>query len=244
MTKLATLVQPGARSPVSSDNDVNDSPIADLLDRWFPADDVGLQPLRAQLQFVRLPAGYEVFRRGDACRSYLLVVEGSVRVQALSAGGREVVLYRVTDAQSCVITTSCLISDETYPADGVTDTETTALVISQGVFNETLGRSKAFRQFVFANQGQRLSDLIRRIEEVAFGRVDARLARLLFDRSQHNNGNVSATHQQLASELGTAREVISRQLKTFEKQGWICVSRGNVKVQQPQALARIWKEAE
>jgi CRP/FNR family transcriptional regulator len=164
-----------------------------------------------------------------------------MRVQARSASGREVVLYRVTNAQSCVITTSCLISDETYPADGVTETETTTLVISKGVFNEVLGRSGTFRQFIFANQGQRLSDLIHRIEGVAFGRVDERLARRLFDHSQHHGGNVSTTHQQLASELGTAREVISRQLKIFEKQGWIRVSRGNVEVLQPQALEKIWK---
>lgn len=224
-----------------TDSALDDGPIAELLDRWFPSDDIGLQQLRTQLQYVQLPAGHVVFRRGDACRSYLLVVEGSMRVQALSAGGREVVLYRVTDAQSCVITTSCLISDETYPADGVTETLTTVLVVSQGTFNEALGRSRDFRQFVFSNQGQRLSNLIHRIEEVAFGRVDVRLARLLFDRSQHHGGHVVTTHQQLASELGTAREVISRQLKAFEKQGWVRVSRGNVEILQPRSLARLWR---
>ncbi len=226
-----------------TDNALNNGTIAALLDSWFPGNDVAMQQLRTQLQVVRLPAGYQVFRQGDACRSYLLVVEGRVRVQALSAGGREVVLYRVTDAQSCVITTSCLISDETYPADGVTETETTALVISQGVFNEALSCSSAFRRFVFANQGKRLGDLIHRIEDVAFGRVDVRLARLLFDRGQHLDGVVTATHQQLASELGTAREVISRQLKSFEKRGWIRVSRGSVEVLQPAALVKIWKNS-
>lgn len=227
---------------MSNDSALSGNPIAELLDQWFPGNDVSLQPLRAQLQLVSLPAGYQVFRRGDPCSSYFLVVEGSVRVQALSAGGREVVLYRVTDAQSCVITTSCLISDETYPADGVVETQTKAVVISRDIFDEALGRSRAFRQFVFSSQGKRLSDLIQRIEDVAFGRVDARLARLLFDRSRRHNGNITATHQQLASELGTAREVISRQLKVFEKRGWIQVSRGNVQVLQPQALASIWKD--
>ena len=215
-----------------------------LFDDWFPQDDIALEQMRRQLQVVELPAGYEVFRRGDACRNYLVVIDGSIRVQALSPGGREVTLYRVASGQSCVITTSCLISQEVYPAEGITEPETTALVLPQGAFNEMLGKSEAFRRFVFANQGQRLSDLIHRIEDVAFGRVDARLARLLFDRGKHSAGRVSATHQKLASELGTAREVVSRQLKVFERRGWIRVGRGRVEVLDAESLASVWKAAD
>jgi len=216
----------------------------DLLDQWFPGNDTVMQQLRAQVQFVKLAPDQSVFHRGDPCRNYLVVVSGSVRVQALSAGGREVVLYRVTDGQSCVITTSCLISHESYPAEGVTEAETLAMVIAQGLFNEALGKSEAFRRYVFANQGQRLSDLIQRVEDVAFGRVDARLARVLVDRCGNQPGLITATHQQLASELGTAREVVSRQLKVFGKNGWIVVHRGSVEVLRPHALSQVWKDAE
>jgi CRP/FNR family transcriptional regulator, anaerobic regulatory protein len=229
---------------VSTDSALNDSPIAELLDTWFPADDSELRTLRSHLQLVRLAPGYDLFRLGDACRNYLIVVEGCVRVQALSTGGREVVLYRVTDGQSCVITTACLISGEAYPAEGVTEIETTGLLVPQAIFDTALEHSAAFRRFVFANQGRRLSDLIQRIEDVAFGRVDVRLARHLLDRGRHHGSTITATHQQLAGELGTAREVISRQLKTFEKQGWIRVLRGSVEVLQPQALARLWKHTD
>ena len=215
-----------------------------LFDDWFPQDDIVLEQLRHQLQLVELPAAYEVFRRGDACRNYLVVIDGSIRVQALSPGGREVTLYRVAGGQSCVITTSCLISQEVYPAEGITELETTALVLQQGAFNEMLGKSEAFRRFVFANQGQRLSDLIHRIEDVAFGRVDVRLARLLFDQGRKGAGRVSATHQKLASELGTAREVVSRQLKVFERRGWIRVGRGSIEVLDTESLASVWKAAD
>jgi len=215
-----------------------------LLDSWFPADDASLQQLRARVQGVQLPAGQTVFHRGDICRNYLVVVEGSVRVQTLSPGGREVVLYRVGAGQSCVITTSCLLSRESYPAEGITETATAALVIPQDVFNEALGSSAEFRRFVFACQGQRLSDLIQRVEDVAFGRIDARLAKHLIDRCRNRPGLVTATHQQLASELGTAREVVSRQLKTFEKQGWIAVRRGAVEVLNPDGLLQVWHDAE
>jgi CRP/FNR family transcriptional regulator len=229
---------------VSTELTLDASPIAELIDTWFPPGDSRLLPVRERLQLVQLPAGYDVFRLGDPCRNYLVVVEGSVRVQALSTGGREVVLYRVTDGQSCVITTACLISGEVYPAEGITETRTTGLLVQQSDFDLAMNASAAFRQFVFANQGRRLSDLIQRIEDVAFGRVDARLARHLFDHSRQRGGTITATHQQLAGELGTAREVISRQLKSFEKQGWIRVLRGSVEVLQPQALARLWKNAD
>jgi CRP/FNR family transcriptional regulator, anaerobic regulatory protein len=215
-----------------------------LLDEWFPGKDFALEQARRQVQLVEFPEGYEVFRRGDTCRNYLVVIDGSVRVQALSPGGREVTLYRVGSGQSCVITTSCLIGEEDYPAEGVTESATSALILSQGVFNELLSRSEAFRRFVFANQGQRLSDLIHRVEDVAFGRVDVRLARLLVGRKDSSAGRVFATHQQLASELGTAREVVSRQLKLFEKKGWITVRRGVVEIHNPAALEEIWKNAD
>ena len=213
---------------------------ASLQETWFPGSDPVMRQLRGGVQSVRLPAGQAVFHRGDACRNYLVVVSGSVRVQVFSPGGREVVLYRVGAGQSCVITTSCLISQEAYPAEGITEQETEALSIPQGLFDKALAHSENFRRFVFANQGRRLGDLIQRIEEVAFGRVDVRLAKHLVDRCAGHGGPVSATHQQLASELGTAREVISRQLKLFEKKGWIALHRGSIEIVQPQALSRLW----
>lgn len=214
----------------------------ELLDRWFPDTDAAARRLRAGVQMLRLAAGQNVFHRGDPCRNYLVVVEGRVRVQVLSVGGREVVLYRVLGGQSCVITTSCLISQEHYPAEGVCEQDTVALVLPQALFDEALGRSEPFRRFVFASQGRRLGDLIQRVEDVAFGRVDARLARVLLDRCGGRPAQVNTTHQQLASELGTAREVVSRQLKRFERKGWIAVHRGSVEVIRPQALSKLERE--
>jgi len=216
---------------------------ASLVEALFPGSEPGMRALRAGVLSVRLPAGQTVFRRGDACRTYLIVVAGSVRVQVFSPGGREVVLYRVDEGQSCVITTSCLISEEAYPAEGVTEQETEALSIPKSLFDKALAQSEHFRRFVFANQGRRLAELIQRVEEVAFGRVDARLAKHLLQHRERQHGPIAATHQQLASELGTAREVVSRQLKAFEKKGWIALQRGSIEIVQPQALARLGAEA-
>ncbi len=216
----------------------------DLLERLFPAAEPGLEALRRGVGQVCLPAGQVVFRRGDPCRNYLLVVQGSVRVQVLAANGREITLYRVRDGQSCVITTSCLISIESYPAEGVAEVETTALVVPQSVFDQALGDSAEFRRFVFANQGQRLGDLIQRVEDVVFGRIDVRLARLLMTLSEHGAQPIAITHQQLASELGSAREVISRQLKQFAGRDWVCIGRGVIEVKAPAALDELARQSD
>jgi CRP/FNR family transcriptional regulator len=241
---LSKLIKMPIQETVEEPSSQPERDPAELLDQWFPTNNREMYRLRSAVQVAELPPEQTVFRRGDPCDNYLVVVSGRVRVQALSAGGREVVLYRVTDAQSCVITTSCLISQEVYPAEGITESETTALVLPRHLFNEALETSEPFRRFVFGNQGRRLAELIQRVEDMAFGRVDARLARLLVDRCHNTSGSVAATHLKLAGELGTAREVVSRQLKAFEKNGWIAVRRGSVEVLQPEALWQVWKEAE
>lgn len=213
-----------------------------LLHRLFPDDEAEKRHFCQQIQTVNLPAGQRVFHHGDPCNNYLLVIEGSVRVQVLAANGREVTLYRVRDGQSCVITTSCLISGEAYPAEGITEVATSALMLPRAVFDEALGGSAAFRRFVFANQGLRLGDLIHRVEDVMFGRIDARLARLLLLLSEQGAQPIAMTHQQLASELGSAREVVSRQLKQFAGQGWVKIGRGTIRLLMPAELEALAQE--
>jgi CRP/FNR family transcriptional regulator len=214
----------------------------DLLEQWFPETDATLQYLRRQVQTVQVPAGEVLFRRGDVCRNYMVVLSGTVRVQVQSTGGREVSLYRVTDGQSCVITTACLISHEHYPAEGIAERQTAAVLVSHGLFHEALVSSADFRRFVFGAQGRKLSELIQRIEDVAFGRVDVKLARLLIDRCDNRPGSISATHQHLARELGSAREVVSRHLKAFEKNGWLTVRRGRLEILRPEALQVLCRD--
>lgn len=208
-----------------------------LIDRLFPGDEPVRELLGSSSLVRHVPAGATVFRPGDACEYYLIVVSGSVRVKVLSAGGREMTLYRVTDSQSCVITTSCLIGHDAYPAEGITETDTQVLVIPRQRFDEALNRSAGFRRFVFSGQGQRLSSLIQRVEEIAFGRLDARLARFLVTHSGQGARPVQVTHQEIASELGTAREVVTRQLKALESSGWIRTGRGKIEVIDAGALA-------
>jgi len=186
---------------------------------------------------INLPADTVAFRQGDRCANYLLVIEGSVKVLARSETGREIVLYRVQRGGSCVLTTSCLLSQSRYPAEGITETHVRALAIPADTFNQGLAESEAFRQFVFDTFSQRLAEVISLVEEISFGQLNRRLARYLL---QHASGDVLViTHQGLATELGSAREVISRQLKDFEQRGWIEQQRGQIRLSHPEGLNSI-----
>jgi CRP/FNR family transcriptional regulator len=196
----------------------------------FPTinDPIG-QDIINKAKSVSLPANSTVFYQGASCENYLLITKGIVKVFTRAINGREIVLYRVLEGQSCTLTTTCLLANNDYPAEGETETDIEALVIALSDFNRGLAESSSFRAFVFNTYGKRLCDVITLVGDVSFNRIDIRLAKqLLIHANQHNN--LSLTHQALAFELGTAREVISRQLKTFEKQGLLCLSRGKIQL--------------
>lgn len=187
---------------------------------------------------VSLPENSTVFHQGDSCSNYLIVLEGKVKVFTRAENGREILLYRLFNGDSCVLTTSCLFGNKNYPAEGKTETATTALAIPASRFNEALQQSITFREMVFSAFSSHLSDLITLVEEVAFGKIDARLAKHLLSQCD-DNGTLASTHQNIATELGSAREVISRQLKELESKGLIIISRGNIKIIDTTALQEI-----
>lgn len=184
---------------------------------------------------VRVPRGTILFRPGDHCHTFLMMLDGSVRVQMVSENGREIVLYRVARGETCIVTTACLVAHTDYSAEAMAETELDAVTLAIGAFEELLGRSAVFRNFVFASFGTRLTGMMALVEEVAFGRIDLRLARFLADH-RDGRGGLDTTHQALAVELGTAREVVSRQLKEFERRGLVSLARGRIEVPDPAAL--------
>ena len=197
-----------------------------------------LESLVSRSRLVSVPAGQVIFGPGKSPENLLLLLSGTVRVQQSSESGREIVLYRVEGGQSCVLTTACLLAYEDYTAEGVAETSVEAVAIPRAVFDDMLGRSPAFRGFVFTAYSRRITDLFRVIDEVAFGRIDTRLSQRLLALSDGAN-EVKATHQQLATELGTAREVVSRQLQEFQRRNWIAQLRGAIKIMDPSSLADL-----
>lgn len=187
---------------------------------------------------INMPANSTAFHQGDACSNYLLILSGSIKVMTRAENGREIVLYRLGDGDSCVLTTSCLFGNARYPAEGISETDVTALAIPATQFNQAIEHSKPFREFVFNSFSSHLSSLITLVEEVTFGKLDIRLARHLLKLST-DNSTLETTHLQLATELGSAREVISRLLKDFESRGWLRLYRGSLEVLDKQSLEKL-----
>lgn len=198
-------------------------------------EDTARTRLRALARPAALPAGTRVFGEGSPCHAYLILLSGEVRVQKVAESGREIVLYRVGAGETCVVTTACLMSGVDYDAEGVAETAITAQMLPESGFRELLGLSEAFRDFVFRAYGSRITGLLALIDEVAFGRMDRRLAACLTARARSDN-ELAATHQDLAVELGSAREVVSRLLKEFERRGWVELSRGRIRLLDRSAL--------
>lgn len=209
------------------------STLHDLLPEL--AQDAELAAILGRAHCIALPAGQRVFEPGAVCQNYLLVARGHVRVQLLTSSGREVVLYHVGPGDACVLTTSCLLGAARYPAEGISASEVTAFALSAADFHHGLDTSTVFRRFVFGNLGRRLSDVIARMEQVVFAPIDARLAGCLL-QAAGIDGRIAATHHELAVELGTAREVVSRHLKRFEEQGWVRLGRGRIELLDRAAL--------
>lgn len=185
--------------------------------------------LVAGSQIVRVPAGTQVFEPGQSADKLLLLLVGTVRVQQRSETGREVFLYRVHAGESCVLTTACMLAFEDYSADGIAETDVTAVAIPRVTFDALVGRSPVFREFVFAAYSRRITDLFTLIDDIVFQRMDVRLASRLLELADAD-GVVHATHAVLGSELGTAREVVSRTLSEFQRRGWVQQSRGEVRI--------------
>lgn len=218
--------------------------ILSLWQKHFPEfvgqDDNVLKQLMDSAILIKLPAGQEVFYPGKVCESYLLLLSGSVKAQIMSADGREVLLYHVRAGDSCVLTTSCLLGNNQYPAEGFTETEVCAFAIPAFIFHRCLEHSVFFRDFVFRSFSTRLADVMKRMESISFGSVDQKLAKaLLADRSTV----ISKTHHELALEMGSVREVVSRHLKRFESYGWLNLNRGSIEICDVDALKQVLADA-
>jgi CRP/FNR family transcriptional regulator len=203
----------------------------------IPGLEAGAQLLvTAAARSVRIGGGQSVFHPGQACSAFLVVTAGSVRVSTVTDSGREMLLYRVGPGQTCVLTTASLLSHSDYDAEGLAETDTEALAIPRPLFEELLASSPAFRRFVFSSYGERLRDLIGLVQEVSQRHVDRRLARFLSERAFTP---IAMTHQEIASEIGTAREVVSRLLKQFAGEGLVEIERRHIVVSDPVRLSRL-----
>jgi CRP/FNR family transcriptional regulator len=209
-----------------------------LLEQLYPV--IGALPAalreraQSQLQALTVAAGAVLFDEHQSCQGFPFVIDGAIRVTKPAANGRELPLYRVLPGESCIISSSCLLGHVDYNARGIATSDTTLALLPQQLFDELLTQP-VFRDFVFHLFSERLADLMQLVEEVAFRKLDQRLASLLLGRGRV----VRATHQQLADELGSVREMVSRLLKGFAEQGLVQLSREQIEILDAAGLRRI-----
>ncbi|MBW4437631.1 MAG: Crp/Fnr family transcriptional regulator [Pleurocapsa minor GSE-CHR-MK-17-07R] len=176
-----------------------------------------------------IPAGKDVFVEGDEVQAIALLMSGAVRVYKIGETGREITLYRFGFGESCILTANAILSRQLFSAIATVDQDAEAIMIPAESFREWVQRHDFWRDFVFTILSQRLSRLMEIVDEVVFQRMDARVAALLHERGKTHNP-ISGTHQEIAAELGSSREVISRILENLARQGMIRVLRGSIEI--------------
>jgi CRP/FNR family transcriptional regulator len=193
-----------------------------------------LAELGASVGPMTAPAGTVLFDANSPCRGFPLVLDGEVKVSRHSGDGRSLELYRVVPGELCLVSSACLFRSTPLSAQGITTKPTSLLLIAPPVFTQWL-QTPAFRDDVLGLFAERMADLTVLVDAVAFHKLDARLAAALLGRGQ----DLALTHQSLADELGTVREIITRLLRRFEREGWVELGRSNIQIRDSAALRAL-----
>lgn len=195
------------------------------------------QPIRMRLERdgepVRILKGDILFGDNVNPNRLFFLLQGTLKVTT-KKNGKTVTLFRVNAGESCVMTTACVLSEDTQDATGIAETDIVAVALPKSTFETLLDDEPSFRQFVFKAYAHRVSSLLAKLHSTAFERLDHRLAQHLVDRAKNNV--VQQTHAQLAQDLMSARPAISRLLKQFENNGFIEIQRGQIVLKNIEAL--------
>jgi CRP/FNR family transcriptional regulator, anaerobic regulatory protein len=194
-----------------------------------------LREFKQKAFYAHIPEGHDVFVEGDRADAIALLISGIVRVYKIGETGREITLYRFGDGESCILTANAILSERNFPAIATVEKEANAIMIPAETFRDWVSRFDLWREFVFDLLSARLSSVMEIVEEVAFQRMDERVATFLLERTGLSD-SIRITHQSIAAELGSSREVISRILEDFSHLGIISVTRGTINVLDKEAL--------
>lgn len=208
-----------------------DPELTNLLEAFPFLKDAGAE-IREQMlkhvSIIKIPNANCIFIEGDECRNFALVLSGTVRVYKLGENGREITLYRLHPGDSCILTASCILSQNSFPAVAAAEEDIEVAVVPSDVFREWINRYEVWRNYVFGLLAKSLSSIMATLEEVAFRRMDVRIAEYIMKLSKNSDNDIKITHQDIAMDLGTSREVVSRILKHFEYEKLITLKRGTI----------------
>jgi len=205
--------------------------IADRFATTYPllaADNALFAELCQSGDYLKLPPGQHICLEGSHCSSLALLLNGTARVYKLGESGKEITLYRVEAGESCVLTLSCIASGKAFPAFAISETDVEAIIIPTSKVRSWMEQQPSWRDYAWTLIASRLADVISLVEEITFKRMDERLAYYLEQQRQQHGERLTITHQQIAADLGTSREVISRLLKDLQQRGELSLGRGQI----------------
>jgi CRP/FNR family transcriptional regulator len=196
----------------------------------------------AACRYIELPAGAAICEEGQQCAQLAMLLDGVGRVYKPSPAGREVTLYRIDAGEACVLTASCIMNGDDFPAMAVTETPVRAIVVSPQKVRGWICAESQWQQFIFGLLSHRLASIISVVEEVAFKRIDVRLAEKFARCLDREEASLQVTHAELAADLGSSREVISRILKDFAERGLIETGRGSILLTDRQGIEQLSRQ--
>ncbi|MCC7382909.1 MAG: Crp/Fnr family transcriptional regulator [Deltaproteobacteria bacterium] len=190
-------------------------------------------------QLRRYPRGALVIAENAKCPALLLVRRGQLRVYKSSEGGREITLYRVWPGDTCLISMSAVLSGSAYPAQVDAPADAEVLAVPAAIFRELFAAEEAVQALVIEGLSSVVSSMMALVAEVAFRRMDERLAQFLLGTTERGGPTVELSHEEVAAQLGTAREVVTRLLENLKDDGAILLERRRIRVLDRARLAQI-----
>lgn len=180
--------------------------------------------------FKNIPKGHTIFSEGDMCGGVPFILKGTVRVSKVGKTGKEMSIYRVTSGDTCILTVTCVLSNSPYPLTAVAEEDVETVIVPYEIFQQLMTISFPFQQYVYQLIITRYQELLNLIDEIIFHSTDERIMRFLLHQTVRDGDVIETTHDKIAMEIGTAREVVSRFLKELEKKDWIELARGKIVV--------------
>ncbi len=179
------------------------------------------------ITYKTITAGTYAFMEGEYYPFISLILSGTLRVSKIGENGREIILYRVNQGESCILLISSALSNQPYAAIAYVEEDVEIINIPITIYQQEIANVELVRTFTYQLYNKRIGGMMSLIEEIVFNKMDKRIAEFLI---QHSNDDptIEITHETLAIELRSAREVVSRVLKEFEKKGYVTLKRGKI----------------
>lgn len=200
-----------------------------IIRNLFPGLEEGLyDEMMENATIKEVKAGETLLRVGQNIRSTMLILDGIVKLYREDDQGKEFFIYNLNAGQACSLSMVCAIRHQTSEVLAKTLTDATILSIPLDYMEEWMSKYKSWYQFVITSYRSRFEELLRTIDAIAFSNMDERLENYLKKQVENLGKNIKMTHQDIANDLNSSREVISRLLKKMEAKGWLIIHRNSI----------------